>query len=343
MSVPVPDKELFFEFDKELYKNQIQNLISHATTKFQKILKSYTIFNLLFLLLIVGEILYFFVHLTLLVQSFVMAIHLALIFATVFCYFTLRMYAQTRKTEKLIHLKSEFIQSCQHVIQASDEEKENHLMIAHACCRLATEIHGKEYLIYTVPSWCAFLFPSIEKLNCWLFWKDVHDMKEFLLQACVDEHIILVRMEPTNLETHTGLANAYVMLSGLYVDPRTIEGLDDDRWIPSTKYNASFKQKFRSIAEKAIEEFKILSDYAPQDPWVHAQLAYSYRDLQMHDEEIKEYELLLHLCPDDRETLFKLGQLYFKQGHNARGLQIYETLKQFNYKKAESLIHFYGA
>jgi tetratricopeptide (TPR) repeat protein len=132
-------------------------------------------------------------------------------------------------------------------------------------------------------------------------------------------------------------------LSGLYVDPRTVEGLDDDRWIPSTKYNESFKQKFRSIAEKAIEEFKILSDYAPHDPWVHAQLAYSYRDLQMHKEEIREYETILQLCPDDREALFKLGKLYFEQGQNAKGLQVYETLKGSHYKKAESLIHFYGA
>ena len=103
-----------------------------------------------------------------------------------------------------------------------------------------------------------------------------------------------------------------------------------------------FKQKFRSIAERAIEEFKILSDYAPEDPWVHAQLAYSYRDLQMPKEEIREYETILQLCPEDKETLFKLGKLYFEQGQNAKGLQVYETLKRSNYKNAENLIHFYG-
>ncbi len=112
---------------------------------------------------------------------------------------------------------------------------------------------------------------------------------------------------------------------------------------PPKKYSKSFKQKFRLTAEKAIEEFKILSDYAPHDPWVHAQLAYSYRDLQMPKEEIKEYEAILQLCPDDKETLFKLGKLYFEQGQNAKGLKIYETLKFSHYKKAESLIHFYGA
>ena len=58
-----------------------------------------------------AEIIYFFLHLTLLEQTFVVAIHLALIFATVFCYFTLRMYAQTGKTEKLMHLREDLPQS----------------------------------------------------------------------------------------------------------------------------------------------------------------------------------------------------------------------------------------
>lgn len=63
----------------------------------------------------------------------------------------------------------------------------------------------------------------------------------------------------------------------------------------------------------------------------------------MPKEEIKEYETILHLCPDDKETLFKLGKLYFQQGLNAKGLQIYEALKKSHYKKAEGLIAFYGA
>lgn len=343
MTIPAVEKEVFIEFDKEFYKERIRTLTNFTVAKFQKILRSYTLFNLFFLLFITGEIVYFFVHLTFLIQTFVMAIHLALIFATVFCYFTLHMYAHTRKTDKLLSLKSDFVQACQQINQEPEGSAEYHLMIAHACCKLAAELHAQEYQIYSCPSWCIFLSSSFEKLNCWWFWQDVHFMKELLLQECVNEHIQLVRMEPTDLEAHAGLANAYVMLSGLYVDPRTIEGLDDDRWIPSTKYNEPFKKNFRLTAEKAIEEFKILSDYAPHDPWVHAQLAYSYRDLQMPKEEIKEYETLLQLCPDDKETLFKLGKLYFEQGQNAKGLQVYETLKRSHYKKAESLIHFYGA
>lgn len=344
MTIPAVEKEVFIEFNKEFYQDNIGILLNPTIREFGKILKSYAYFNLFFIALIAAEMIYFFVHLTLLVQTFVIAIHLALIFATFFCYFTLYLYAHTRKVEKLMNLKSEFMEACdRHIPQTSEEDLEHHLVVAHACCKLAAELHALEYQIYRSPSWCMFLSSSLEKMNCWCFWRDVHLMKELLLQACVEEHIKIVRLEPTDLEAHARLANAYVMLSGLYVDPKTVEGLGDDRWIPHNKYNESFKKKFRSIAERAIEEFKILSDYAPNDPWVHAQLAYSYRDLQMPKEEIKEYETILRLCPDDKETLFKLGKLYFQQGENAKGLQVYENLKRSHYKKAENLIHFYGA
>jgi hypothetical protein len=342
MNTPV-EKEVYIGFEKEFYNDQLQIIVKPATARFQKILKSYVLFNLFFCSLITIEIAYFFIHITALLQSFILAIHLSLIFVTFFSYFTLRLYFQTRTTERYLTLKQDFIKACKNYLNYQEDVPEHHITLANACCRLAAELHGKEYQVYPLPSWFDFLSPSIEKLSCWFHWKDVHFVKETLLQASVEEYIKLVRLEPTNLEAHAGLANAYVMLSGLYVDPRTIEGLDDERWIPPNKYNEAFKQKFRLIAERAIEEFKILSDYAPHDPWVHAQLAYSYRDLQMPMEEIQEYETILKLCPEDKETLFELGKLYFAQGFNAKGLQVYETLKNSNYRKAENLIHFYGS
>jgi tetratricopeptide (TPR) repeat protein len=343
MTAPTIQKEIFIEFEKEFYHEQLEILIKPTSAKFQRILRSYVVFNLFFCSLIFLEILYLLFHLTFFVQTFVLAIHLALIFATIFSYFTLRLYFQTKTTERYFSLKSDFIHSCQQNLNYQEGIPEHHLIMASACCRLATHLHGKEYEVYPLPSWLDFLSPPLEKLSCWCHWKDVHFIKEILLQASIDEHIKLVKSEPTHLEAHANLANAYVMLSGLYVDPRTVDGLDDERWIPPNKYTEAFKRKFRSIAERAIEEFKILSDYAPHDPWVHAQLAYSYRDLQMPKEEIEEYETILRLCPDDKEALFKLGKLYFQQGFNAKGLQVYEILKRSNYKKAENLIHFYGS
>jgi tetratricopeptide (TPR) repeat protein len=244
--------------------------------------------------------------------------------------------------ERCLVLKEDFIHSCKAALQYRHAVSEHHNSLAAACAQFASSLHGKEYSFYHPPAQLKPLAPLMSKLSCWCHWDDVHSMREMLLVAAIDEHVKLVRCLPTDMTAHTGLANAYVMLSGLYVDPRSMEGFDDERWIPQNKYGESVKAKFRQMSERAIEEFKILNDYAPRDPWVHAQLAYSYRDLQMPKEEIKEYETILQLCPDDKEVLMKLGQLYFQQGHNAQGLQIYERLKRANYKKAESLIHYYG-
>ena len=336
------EKKIFMDFEKELHNDRLQELISPALNRFHRILKSYAAFNFFFYSLISAEIIYLLFHLTFLIQNFVLAIHLALIFATIFSFFTLRLYFQTKKTERCFALKSDFAASVESYIHYREKNPEHYLIIATICCKLAAHLHGREYQIYRFPSLLSFLSSSIEKFSCWCHWRDIHFMKELLLQRSVEEHTRLVRLEPTNLEVHVGLANAYVMLSGLYVDPRIIEGLDEDRWIPPNKFTETFNQKFRNSAERAIEEFKIISDYAPHDPWVHAQLAFSYHDLKMPEEEIREYEIILELCPEDKDALFKLGKLYFEQGRNAKGLQIYETLKKFNYIKAESLIQFYG-
>ena len=74
----------------------------------------------------------------------------------------------------------------------------------------------------------------------------------------------------------------------------------------------------------------------------HEQLAAGYKNLDLPEQEIAEIEILLKLKPQDKEILFRLGILCFQQGQNARGLQIYEELKQANYKKSSDLICFYG-
>jgi lipopolysaccharide biosynthesis regulator YciM len=57
---------------------------------------------------------------------------------------------------------------------------------------------------------------------------------------------------------------------------------------------------------------------------------------------MREYETILNLKPDDLETSFKLGTLYFQEGEAAKGLRIYERLKRFHPKYAERLIENYG-
>ena len=96
MTAPVIEKETFAEFDKELYKDRIGIYIQPFVSRFHKVLKSYTFFNLFFILLIAAEVIYFFIHLTFLMQTFVWRSILPYLCDS-FLLLYLHMYAQTRK------------------------------------------------------------------------------------------------------------------------------------------------------------------------------------------------------------------------------------------------------
>lgn len=335
--------ENYFQLDNLVYHEPLNTIIDTIVPQFEKIMKSYVIFNMIFLSIGTIEFFLLISFFTFLTQSAILAMSLALLFLTFFSYFILKVYYQTKKPEQFQEITQRYLIACKNFLNYQEGIPEHHISLASACCKLADYLHGKEYSFYQSPKWFEFLQSHVEKFSCWWHWQDIHRIRELMLITSVEENIKLVKCEPTNLEVHASLANAYVMLSGLYIDPRKLEGYDDERWRPSERDNPQMEEKFRSIAERAIEEFKVLNDYAPNDPWVHAQLAYSYHDLQMPKEEIKEYEIILKLNPGDRDTLYKLGLLYFQQGLNAQGLRIYEELKRSNYKKAESLMENYGS
>lgn len=329
--------------DRTIYHDQLNKAVDPIIAEFDGIMYRYMAFNVFFICLCTIEVALLLTFFAFLAQSMILALCLAIVFFSFFAYFTLRIYFQTQKPEQLLMLKDRYVAMCKNLLHYQEGMIEHQASLANACCRLANRFHAREYDYYRPPSWIASTAPLMEKISCWWHWQDVHFIQEVLLQESVKEHINLVKLQPTSLHAHAALANAYVMLSGLYIDPKKIEGYDDDRWIPSEKYHEVFQKKFRTIAERAIEEFKILCEYAPDDPWVHSQLAYSYHDLQMPIEEIKEYEIIYSLTPDDQENLYKLGKLYFQQGMNAKGLRIYEELKKRHYTKVDSLLSYYGS
>lgn len=281
-------EESAIQFDKYVYSERIHQLIRPSQRRFQRQLKLFLLFNLAFLSLLSAEIAAFWIFFALLVTSSVLAYSLAVIFFTLFSYFILRLYLKAVTPEKLIDVRDEYIQGCKEFIGYQDGIPEHHLALANALEKFSAELQDLEYGFYRLPSWCQPVIPLVERISCWCHWRDVQRMRELLLLYSVEEHIRLVKLEPINLEVHAALANAYVLLSTLYADPDKMEGFDDERWIPPERYSEEMQDKFRLTAERAIEEFKILNDYAPDDPWVHAQLAYSYHDLKMPEEEMKE-------------------------------------------------------
>jgi hypothetical protein len=342
MSFSKIESEGVSQFKNYFSNDKVYEIIKPILPLFDRKMKSYVYFNMGFLTLGALEFILLVTFFTFLVQSSILAFSLALVFLTFFSYFILRLYLQTKKPEQFKSLLANYTVACKSLVNYNENSPDYHIALANSYCRLADALHNLEYNLYSLPEWLSSLKPWMKKFSYWWHWEDVFKVKELLLQMAVEENIKLVKCEPTSLQAHVALANAYVMLSGLYVDPRKIEGFEEDHWKPFDQFEEILEKKFRATAERAIEEFKILNHYAPDDPWVHSQLAFSYHDLQMPQEEIREYEIIMKLTPNDKDTLFKLGVLYFQQGLNAQGLRIYEELKRSNYKKCEALIKYYG-
>lgn len=341
MTTTTLDGEDVFPFDSIFFHDQVDRVIEHTLPVFYRMIKWHVVFHLSYLLMGGLEVVLILFFLTELVKSSFLAISLAVLFFTFFSYFVLRLYLQNKKPEQFQAVLDRYADACQELIDFRDDIPEHHIALATAYTKFSTTMRGKEESIWNAPSWLDLLRPSMETFSFWWHWHDIHRMRESLQLNAVDEYLQVVKMEPTDLEVHAALANAYVTLSGLYVNPYQENGLEAKR-IPHEGYRKQLIKRFRFTAERAIEEFKILNAYAPDDPWVHVQLAYSYRDLGLPREEIQEHESVLSLCPNDLDTLFRLGVLYFEQGHNAKGLEVYEELKGVHFKKAEQLITHYS-
>jgi len=337
------EEESYLQLDNDYYQTELQKAVSSTLPNFDRIVKFYAYGALFFAALITVELIFLTAFFPFLMRSSIAAFPLAGLFLTLFTFLMARLWKETRKPERFQEFKTGYARACKKLIHYREGIPDHHFALAHAYQKLAAQLQGREYSYFRPPKWIDALTPTLEKVSCRFFWHDLHLMREILLKEAINEQIRLVKCEPTNLEVHAFLASAYVSLSSLYVDPRTREDYDDDLWIPQNKFTEELKEKFRRTAERAIEEFKVLNNFAPNDPWIHSQLAYSYHDLQMPEEEIKEYETILKLRPHDKETLFKLGSLYFQQGMNAQGLKIYESLKSCNFKRAEQLIELYGS
>lgn len=334
--------EAYFRIDNEHFNEEIQKVISSVLPLFDKAVKSYMRFTLAYSALFVAELLLLLIFSPFAIRSSLFAFSLAGLFLTLFSFFILKIYFLAKKGERQELFVSNYSRGCRMLIGFREGVPEHHIALANAYSKLANALHGREASLLYSPSWLPSLQTTLERASKLFFWKDSFLIKEALLKRSIEEHIKLVVCEPTSLDIHAALANAYVMLSSLYLNILKPESASEKGPSLREEERELLEKSFRNSANKAIEEFKILNDYAPNDPWVHSQLAYSYRDLKMPEEEIQEYEVVLELRPSDIDTLYNLGCLYFQQELNAKGLKVYEKLKQLNYKMAEKLISHYG-
>ncbi len=291
-----------------------------AILNFKKATRFYFWFHFNFALLMAVELVVFILFFPFLQESYWIAFALAVLFLTGFTYYVLSLYYRTVKSSDFQKIREQFLERS---LESIGEDPLLHSRVAGNAIRISEHLKGVEYSLLKPPRWFSFLDAPMEALSVRAFAFDAFTMRTEFLHLAIYQYIEQIVTDPLDLEGHQEIANAYVMLYSLLREEGHIE-------------------EARRYCRRAIEEFKILCQYAPHDPWVHTQLAYGYHDLQMPKEEIREYEILLKLCPYDRQVLYDLGVLYFEQGMNAQGLKIYDDLKRVNLQKAEALIQHYG-
>jgi len=311
--------------------------------EFKRITRFYALFHVLYLGAFLLELFAFLLFFSFFTKSSLLAFFLAGMLLTGFSYFVLLFYFQAKKPEQFLILRDHYLKICRDSLCFEEGTSAYYLAIANEAYHFASSLELQEYNYYPVPKFLETLEPLMQKFSTWCHWKDVLKMKEMLLFASINQHIQLIKIDPSHIEAHASLATTYHHLSKFYIDPRKQYPELEHQWIPPAYFSEEMHEKFKSAAMRAIEEFKILQDYLSNDPWVHVQLASLYHDLEMPAQEIQEYETLLKIVPHDKEVLFRLGILYFQQGHNARALRIYELLKKAKDTKAEELIAFYDA
>lgn len=336
------DQDREYEFDSEAFQQNLFPFYRTFLRQFKKTTRSHALFHIGFVSLFLTEFFCFFSFFSFMTQLETMAFSIGIFFLSCFSYCILYFYLQTKKPEQFGNLLESFLYSCKNLISIPSVDPEFHLSIAHALLKLASYLQDFEKHYYLPSKSFKSMRNSFLKLGIYFHSMDVFRMRHLLIVAAIEEHMHQIRHTPTDFELHTSLASSYVTLSKLYLQQKNI--IENQKMSSKVKRSKELlDQQFRKAAGQALEEFNILCSFSPDDPWIHAQLAQTYQDLQMPKEEIEQYEILHKLRPNDLETLLRLGILYFQMGQNAQGLKIYEELKKENFQKAEDLMAYYGS
>ena len=286
---------------------------------------------LLFLMAIIGVSSFIFG------SDFIVAIATACIILLSFLYYLIHMYIRESTIRHALAAKERIEEILSPENLDAGEQGEMY-------ARCALSIRSLPTHLLTAPSWLSFLIIPCNKLIAYVAWQPLHTLAEVLFLSAVNQHISRIKTAPTNLQYHAALANCYVMLANHYLEPiKTNPFMTWPGIFLTPRIRLILETKGRASSNSAIEELTILSSFAPDQLWVHDQLAISYRELEMPDKEIEECEAIINLCPDDHQALLRLGTLYFRQGKNAHGLEVYERLKPIQPLLAEELISHYGA
>lgn len=327
-------------------KQQLEESIDHwfpmVCLDIKKAVRRFVIFHLTYIFVITSLCILFALFFFDLLATSTLGLSLSLLFLTVSSYVILRIYFTARKNESLETIVEKFVQSCKKNLDYHDYDARSLLLLATALAKLSHRLQNYHSSIYSAHQKSPLIRLFLEKFGYFWHWEDLHKVRNLLLEKHVIEHLNLVKLDPGNLEAHAALANAYVILSNLYAVHDEFQSDDISLVAAPKQFIKNSMDRYKDLSQKAIQEFQIIQEHAPHDPWIHEQLAISYRDLGLPNKEIEQYQKLLKLKPNDPQILLRIGNLYFHSGENAKGLKIYQLLKEISPEKAKNLIDSYG-
>lgn len=315
------------------------SLPSLALKEFEALTRRYALFHAAFFALFILELLTLLFFMPWFAKTVGVAIVVAVTFLTIFIYFVLRFYLESRKPEQLILLRDRFLSAADTPAQKMGQVWSVETL--YPIYQLVQKLQEKEIECYKIPFLLQTLAPLIEKFSIWCHWEDVHWMRETLHLHALRKALDWVKLCPTDLELHKTLAGAYTALYQIYQQPSLKSS--SYAFILRKYESAEMKERFEKAARSAVEELKVVLTYLPEDTWSLGQIAKVYHDLGLRQEEKKTYETLLSLQPQNPEIRYQLGKLYFELGHMAQGLCLYQELQEREDPKAKELIQHYDA
>lgn len=321
---------------------QIDHASQQALARFKQVTRGYALFHVTFFILGIIELFSFTFFFSLLIQSTLLAFSLAALLFTAFAYFVLLVYFQAKKPQQLVEVRESFLDTCRSFLPLGNPSVYSYLHLCFAIENLLNTLHRQEYDYYSFfPSSRTVSFLS-RKFSAWAHWKDLHQMKEILLLTSIEAQLEIIKLQPTDPQTHLNLANLYTLTAKLYQDPRHSDPQREHPWVSPEYQSPQMQEQLKEMLSRAIEELNIVDAYSPGDVQVHIQLAQLYQSLGLIEKEMAEYEIILQLTPDDIETLFRLGIASFALKKNGKALILYEKLKLLSPMKGEELIAHYG-
>ncbi len=294
--------------------------------QFSKILRSHFLFHLSMISALCLEGVTVFSLYFLFPTSTFFAFSISIWIFSFFCYIIFGYYFHARKPDQFVSLVEGYLESCINLLSPQCEREQ---AIFTSAFHFIQALEDKKEI------WKPFgRFTPLHTLLAYWIWKDRHFLEELFFIHTIDAQTSLIKKNPLHIHLHTSLAKTYIAMVKIYKQPQTL-------LLFGRPLKEKFDFQYQELNKLAIEELKIIDHLSPEDLWVNAQMAFCYKNLNMKEKEIEQYEKLYLLRPADETILYRLGKLYFDTNQHADALKIYEKLFHSHPKKAQELINTY--